>query len=397
MNDGMTSRERMLAALECDFPDHAPCAFMMFKGLKSRCTDYREFLDAQGKLGLDVVVELPIRQPLVVNDHYNLHGLPVNFDPRVQITEQVERLDDGKTLLVKEYVTPGGTLQAEIEKPSNWPYGEHVPFLDDYIIPCSRKVLVECKEDLDALRYLLVPPTIEEITIFQQESQPYLELAGERGLLVSCGWGVGADLVGWICGLKNLILMTYRQPDLLQELLNLIAVWNRGRMAALFTLPVDLFVKRAWYENCDFWAPATWRKFILPILDEDVRLAHEAGVKFGYILTSKAMPLIDMILEAGVDVLIGVDPREYDLEKLAALTRGKLALWGGVNGHLTVETGSPQDVEREVNQALQLLAPQGGFILSPVDNIREYSPQIKENVQTLIDSWKTTWLSGGHP
>ncbi len=147
---------------------------------------------------------------------------------------------------------------------------------------------------------------------------------------MSCGWGVGADLVGWICGLKNMILMTYRQPDFLRALLQLIADWNRSRMAALFTLPVDLFVKRAWYENCDFWTPASWKQFILPILSEDVRLAHQAGVKFGYILTSKAMPLIDMILEAGVDVLIGVDPREYDLEKLAAKTRGRLCPvgWG---------------------------------------------------------------------
>ena len=111
-------------------------------------------------------------------------------------------------------------------------------------------------------------------------------------------------------------------------------------------------------------------------------------MKFGYILTSKAMPLIDMILEAGVDVLIGVDPREYDLEKLAAKTLGRLALWGGVNGHITVENGSSQDVEREVTHAMQTLAPQGGFILSPVDNIREYSPKIEGNVQTLIAYWQ---------
>ena len=53
-----------------------------------------------------------------------------------------------------------------------------------------------------------------------------------------------------------------------------------------------------------------------------MELAHQAGVKFGYIVTSKAMPLIEGIIEAGVDVLIGVDPREYDLETLAAKTRG---------------------------------------------------------------------------
>ena len=45
---------------------------------------------------------------------------------------------------------------------------------------------------------------------------------------------------------------------------------------------------------------------------------------------------------------------------------------------------------------MEILAPQGGFILSPVDNIREYSPGIEMNIQTLIESWKTTWLTEDH-
>jgi len=162
-------------------------------------------------------------------------------------------------------------------------------------------------------------------------------------------------------------------------------------MEAAFTLPVDLYIKRAWYENCDFWTPAAWKEFIQPILSQDVQLAHQAGVKFGYIVTSKVMPLIDLIIESGVDVLIGVDPREYDLEKLAVKAKGKLCLWGGVNGHLTVERGAPEDVEGEVSRAMRMLAPLGGFIMSPVDNVREYTAEVGANVNQLIESWRRWW------
>jgi len=62
-----------------------------------------------------------------------------------------------------------------------------------------------------------------------------------------------------------------------------------------------------------FWNPLSWKKFIQPILKEDAALVHEHGAKFGYIITSSAMPLIEAIIEAGVDVIIGVDPCEYDL------------------------------------------------------------------------------------
>jgi hypothetical protein len=159
-------------------------------------------------------------------------------------------------------------------------------------------------------------------------------------------------------------------------------------MEAAFTLPVDLYIKRAWYENCDFWTPAAWKEFIRPILSQDVQLAHQSGVKFGYIATSKVMPLIDLIIESGVDVLIGVDPREYDLEKLAVKAKGKLCLWGGVNGHLTVERGNPEAVESEVSRAMRTLAPLGGFILSPVDNITEITLNTWRNVDVLVDAWK---------
>ncbi len=377
----------MLAALACHPPDHTPCAFIMYKGLKNTCEDYLQFLQAQIDLGMDAIVELPPRQPVVVNDHYNLHGLPISHAPEVVVKEWVS---ENGNLLNKEYHTPEGVLRVEVELHEDWPWGDHVPFLDDHIIPVMRKPLVENAEDLSALRQLLVAPTAQEIEAYKWESQPYLDFAREKGLLVAGGWGVGADMVGWLSGLKQMILLSYRQPDFLQEYLNLIGKWNQSRMQAAFSLPLDLYIRRAWYENCDFWTPQAWRRFLLPGLKQEVELAHASGGKFGYLVTSKAMPLIDGILEAGVDVLVGVDPREYDLVELKAKTRGKMCLWGGVNGHLTVEMGTPEEVKGEVEQAMETLAPGGGFILSPVDNVRENSVQIKANVAALIETWQKT-------
>ena len=37
------------------------------------------------------------------------------------------------------------------------------------------------------------------------------------------------------------------------------------------------------------------RQFILPHLKKEVETAHARGVKFGYIMTTGAMPLLDMI------------------------------------------------------------------------------------------------------
>lgn len=382
----MTSRQRMLAALECRTPDHVPCAFMMYKALKNECRDHAAFLQAQLDLGLDVVVELPPRPPVVINEHANLHGLPVQYGAGVHTHQYTRTLESGQTLLIKEYHTPDGVLSLEAHPGLDLHAGQ-VPFLDDVLISAACTRLVRSPADLPALQHLLAPPTPAEVDAYRGESQPLLEFAQQHDLLVAGGWGVGADMIGWLCGLKEMIVLVYRQPDLLRRLLAMIGEWNYARMQAALQLPLDLYIKRAWYENTDFWTPRAWAEFLLPALRREVELAHRAGARFGYLVTARAMPLVEGIMAAGVDVLIGVDPREYDLAKLKQQAQGRLCLWGGINGHLTVENSTPAEVRAEVRQAMKTLAPGGGFILSPVDNVRQNSARAQANVRALIDAW----------
>lgn len=379
----------MLAALACLEPDHVPCSFMLFKSLLERSKSYLDFVQAQLDFGLDAYVQIPARQPGVMNDYYNLHGLPVSYDPRVTIREWREtRATDEHPILIKEYHTPSGILRAEVRQTPDWRWDSHVPFFDDYIEPRSCKFLVENQEDLEALRWLLVPPTNSEVALFKQEARPCIDFARQKGLLLAGGWGVGADALGWLVGLMNSILLTRQKPDLIRSLLEMIGEWNRARMNVVLEAGIDLYIKRAWYENCDFWNPVNWKKFIQPILKQDTDLAHAHGAKFGYIVTSSAMPLLEAIIESGVDVIIGVDPCEYDLARAAELANKKLCLWGGVNGHLAVERGTPEAVTEQVASSLEIMKGKPGFILSPVDNVREWSSKIEKNVRALIAGWQ---------
>jgi hypothetical protein len=384
-----SSRRRMLAALDCQEPDYAPCSFMLFNALRDRSQSHTEFVERQVEMGLDAYVQIPPRPPVQVNDYYNLHGLPVSYDPRVTTREWVEdQPGERDPILIKEYHTPGGVLRTEVRQTGDWPWGDHVPFLDDYLVPRSKRFLVTGPEDLDALRYLLAPSTEAEIATFQTESRPALELARQHDLLVAGGWGVGADLIGWIHGLQAKVFTIYDQPEFMREMLDIIATWNRGRMQVVLEAGIDLYIKRAWYENCDFWTPASYREFLFPIVKADAELAHQKGARLGYIITSNCMPLLDIFAEAGVDVLIGVDPEAWDIAVAKKRLGDRVCLWGGVNGHLTVEQGPSEDVRAEVRQALEILAPNAGFILSPVDNVRENTPRAHENVSALIDEWQ---------
>jgi hypothetical protein len=388
----MSSRQRMLASISCQEVDHPPCSFMLYKGLLTTSKDYLDFIQRQLDLGLDAYVQLPPRAPVVVSDTYNLHGLAVHFSPEVTIRESKEILPDEKwPVLFKEYITPAGTLRAEVYQDEEWPYGDRVPFLDDYVETRSRKYLVTGKQDLQALSYLLVPPTAAEIVAYRAEVKPVVDFARQHELLIAGGWGVGVDLIGWVYGLEKMMVSVYDAPDLLESLLEQIVAWNHSRMKVVLETGIDLYIKRAWYENTDFWSPKSWRKYVLPTLEADVELAHAYDAKFGYLITANCMPLIEMIIQAGVDVIIGVDPAKWDLSRAKGLAAGRVCLWGGVNGHLTIEQGAAEEVRQEVFTALQTLGPGSGFILSPVDNVRSDTDCSRRNVEVLIDAWKSSF------
>jgi hypothetical protein len=136
--------------------------------------------------------------------------------------------------------------------------------------------------------------------------------------------------------------------------------------------------------------PKVYRQAILPRL-RSVALAHEHGALFGYICSSGISPCLYDYLEAGIDVLIGIDPVQGTSTNLGAIKKkaaGRICLWGaGVSGAITVEMGDAEEVRAAVRRAIETLGPEG-FILSPVDNITVDAPQTWQNLEVFIDEWK---------
>jgi hypothetical protein len=387
----MSSRERMLCAIECRTTDYVPLSFMIFSALERRCTSPFQFFERQMEMGLDTVVEMFRLNANEMADTGDAPGVPVRFGPEVVVSEWREvPADDRYPLLHKEYATPKGTLTCVVKQTEDWPFGDHVPFLDDYIEARAVKPLVTCLEDLPALRHLLGPSKRQDLDRSRQLWAEGRRFAERHGLLTAGGWGVGADALAWLCGLQDSVLMAMDKPDLLASILDIVGEWNRWRMEVILDAGLDLFIRRAWYEGTDFWSPTLYRRFLLPRLKAEAAMAHQAGARFGYILTSGTMPLLEMIIEAGVDVLIGVDPiqgKGTDMAEMKRRTAGKMALWGGVNAFITVERGTEEGIREAVQTALDTLGPDG-FILSPVDNIRDTSDEVWQNTMALIEAWR---------
>ena len=404
MTEQISSRDRLLAALNCKKPDHVPMSFMIFTALRKRITsrlgrmDPVELIEAQLKLGLDAFVDL--RFFVRENDkigHSDAPGFPVRFDKRVKTKMSLEKVKGQRYPVVnKEYLTPSGNLKVSVNLTDDWPYGNiemgdyQLPFMDDFLAPRCRKYLVEKKDDLKILQQLLIPPSANDIKTCRESWDTGRKIAMKNDLLLAGGWGVGGDAMAWFSGLQNAVLMAIEEPDFFQELLQMINQWNKHRMEAYLDYGIDLFIRRAWYEGTDFWSPDLYRQYFYPVIQEEVKLAHDAGVKYGYILTSGSMPLNDQLLELGIDVLIGADPvqgKATDLKEMKKKFQGNICIWGGVNGFITIETGTEKEIDDAVRNAFEALGPDG-FILSPVDNVSDPSDKVWANTLSLIEAWK---------
>ena len=291
-------------------------------------------------------------------------------------------------MLIKEYETPKGTLRVVAKQTEDWPHGDDVPIFSDHAVSRSTEFLVKGPQDLEKLAYLFTAPTADQIAEFREEAKAVKSFADQRGVLVEGGWIAVADAAVWLCGVQPLLTAAMDDPQYVQVLLEFLYDWQRPRIEMLLEAGVDVISHRGWYETTRFWSPRLYRQLIKPLLKQEIDLTHSAGKKYLYIHTAGTAPLLDDLLDLGIDVLWGVDPvqGDADLKLFKEKLGGRVCLWGGMNSILTLQFGTREEIRQAVTDAIRILGPGGGFVLFPVDQLFEYTPW--ESVEIMLERWR---------
>ncbi|MFH1264916.1 MAG: uroporphyrinogen decarboxylase family protein, partial [Planctomycetota bacterium] len=102
--------------------------------------------------------------------------------------------------------------------------------------------------------------------------------------------------------------------------------------------------------------------------------------------------LVPTLIEMGVDILnpVQTSAKGMDPVKLKREFGDRIVFWGGAcDSQSTLAFGTPEEVAREVEENIRILAPGGGYVLGAVHNIQAGVPP--ENVIALFE----TALSAG--
>ena len=108
-----------------------------------------------------------------------------------------------------------------------------------------------------------------------------------------------------------------------------------------------------------------------------------------YKLSNGFMPLLDRFAEIGYDAHYFIDPVQggpgADLRRVKQAFDRKIAVVGGLNSAVTLERGTREEIRQEVFNAVRILGPGGGLVLTPVDCI--YRGIAWEKIEILIEAW----------
>jgi len=115
------------------------------------------------------------------------------------------------------------------------------------------------------------------------------------------------------------------------------------------------------------FSPDMFRTFIKPRLKKLVDMTHSHGVKFLFHSCGAIVPFIEDLIEIGVDILdpLQAAAKGMEPEALKHAFGSRVCLHGGICTQYLLPEATPEEVRGEVQRRIAILGAGGGYILAP--------------------------------
>lgn len=376
----MTSKERLFAAIRFEGPDRVPLApgLQQLALRKHGRFNIQTILKVAEEYGADPLIgtgmPLNVFYPVAAPDTF-----PYEHLKNVKVEVKAEDKGD-EIYYYRKFQTPAGTLDDIIIKPTGKQYGFN-PML------CLKEGMVKSHDDLEKIRYLLIPPQKafdkSRIKTKQQE-------IGNRGLEYFMIRGALDCRAGYCRKIADMMLDYYDNYEFFKEHLMIHHQHSLEMIRAALDAGVELLVASWYFTSISAgWSPDIIKKEFMPLIKEQAEIVHKAGALFMIYDDGAVMGILDMLKDTGIDILETCAPEpggDFIPEKARDIAGKKYAFKGGLDQNEVIYRKTPPEIEKHVENAMRAAVPEGGFILSTGDPIlRETSD---ENVRAVFEAGK---------
>jgi uroporphyrinogen decarboxylase len=231
------------------------------------------------------------------------------------------------------------------------------------------------KEDRSISRYLPPDPTIESL---YEPSKKLLENYGKEYAIMGVIVCTIFEAAWALRGLDRLMMDFITNEELANDILDIPFNYHLYAGKKLASMGVDII----WTgddmggQNGMLISPDLWRKYFKPRMAKlySELKAINPDLKIAYHSDGVIYPIIDDLVEIGLDILNPVQPKCMDPYYLKKRYNKNLTLWGSIDIQETLPFGTPEEVENEVRDRIRNLGPGGGFIISPTHNVQLDTP-----------------------
>jgi hypothetical protein len=361
----MTSRQRLLTALEKGLPDRLPVTthHLMYHFLDTYMGGIsdQEFFDV---FDMDAIFwTLPLKPDPDLGQYWS----PPIHNHRESLIETDEWNIRWEEIPGKEYptfryrfITPGGELSLVYQEQ------QHTGWLLEPIL--------KTKKDIDILGKYMPPLFGDEDAVNQQALEfgergiirghfPFFEIFGQPGC-----WQDASCLFG----IQDLIMETFEDPVWVHELLKILLERKKAFINSIPNAKYDLLELGGGDASTTVISPKIFREFVAPYDSVLIDLAHQNGQRVTYHTCGGMMPILEDIAEMNPDAMETFTPVDMggDVRLAEAKERigDRVCMIGSFDQFHFFTGSTPEETRAEVRRCFEAAGSNGGFILSPSDH-----------------------------
>jgi len=167
-----------------------------------------------------------------------------------------------------------------------------------------------------------------------------------------------------LMGMQNALINYLEYPDEMAAILREICEYKKKyiRLCAEHFHPEIIFYHDDWGSKQNlFLPPSVWRAIIKPLQKEIADTIHECGMIYMHHADCICQPIVEDMVEIGIDIWQGAIAQN-DIVKIQEITKGKLAIVGGIDGpKIDIPTITEEEIRQEVRRAFDTYCPAGRF------------------------------------
>jgi hypothetical protein len=341
----MNSRERMLAAMQCQEPDRVPFLESVVEEPVALA-----LLDREGS-GAVQQEEWLGKGPLRT-------GFRPPSGPGYHALEVVENL--GLDALGVHFYLPDLSIKKVIEGRAMVVGGE-----------------IHSRADLGKIQL----PDADDPALYEPLRR-FVEKYRDTGLALFCRVPLGADPVILGMGFEGFSYALYDDYAMLEALFDLYTGWYARAMRHICAIDFDFI----WsgediaHKTGPFLSPKMFQKLFMPYYR---RVADQISKPWIFHSDGNLMPVVDDLLSLGLNGLHPIEPGPMDLAEMKRRYGSQLCLCGHINVD-TLSRGTPEEIDCLVKEAIAVAGPGGGYIAGSSNSVTSYCRP--ENVRAMAQA-----------